>query len=209
MSQYQYNAQIQQQQQIPKKSTNIMYYSTHCEHSRKLLQEISKTNLRQQMHFICIDKRVRGSHGEILIVLDNGSAIPLPPHVKTVPTLMITDDNARLIEGQQIYDYLFPKQDHDISKQGMNANNGPLPFSVGTMGGFVVSDTYSFLSQSPEELMAKGSGSKQLHHYASINHVDKIETPSDDYTPDKVGEISLEKLREQRERDVPRQTMRM
>ena len=32
---------------------------------------------------------------------------------------------------------------------------------------------------------------RQMYNYATINHNDKIETPPDDYVPDKVNEDSL------------------
>ena len=41
-------------------------------------------------------------------------------------------------------------------------------------------------------LSAKGNGGlRQMYNYATINHNDKIETPPDDYVPDKVNEDSL------------------
>ena len=34
--------------------TSIVYYSNHCEYSKKLLQSVSKTQLSKDIHFICI-----------------------------------------------------------------------------------------------------------------------------------------------------------
>jgi len=74
----------------------------------------------------------------------------------------------------------------------------------------VVSDNFSFLDQTDEELSAKGSGGmRQLYNYATINHNDTIQTPPDSYSPDKVGSNSLEQLMAQRDKDVPRQQPRM
>ena len=72
------------------------------------------------------------------------------------------------------------------------------------MGGFgVASDNYSFLDQSADELSAKGNGGmRQLYNYATIDLVDKIETPPDNYTPDKVGSVSLEQLQQKRNSDI-------
>jgi hypothetical protein len=43
-----------------------------------------------------------------------------------------------------------------------------------------------------------------LHHYASVNHMDEIQTPPDDYHPDTVGNVSLEQLQQQRNSDLPK-----
>jgi hypothetical protein len=62
-----------------------------------------------------------------------------------------------------------------------------------------VSDNYSFLDQNSDELSAKGSGGlRQLYSYATIEHSDSIETPPDDYVPDKVGEVNIKNLEQQR-----------
>ena len=35
---------------------------------------------------------------------------------------------------------------------------------------------------------------RQQHHYADLNYQSEIETPPDTYTPNKVGEVSMENL---------------
>ena len=42
--------------------SSILYYSNYCEHSKKLLQNISKSNLQKEIHFICIDKREKDAN---------------------------------------------------------------------------------------------------------------------------------------------------
>jgi len=37
----------------------ILYYSKYCEISKKYLQILSKTNYQKEIHFICIDKRIK------------------------------------------------------------------------------------------------------------------------------------------------------
>ena len=44
--------------------STILYYSNYCEHSRKLLQSLSKTDIKKDIHFICIDKRVKDSNNK-------------------------------------------------------------------------------------------------------------------------------------------------
>ena len=49
-------------------------------------------------------------------------------------------------------------------------------------------------------MAAKGNGGlRQLRNNATLNYTDNIETPIDDYTPNKLGEISLDKIQQQRE----------
>lgn len=81
----------------------------------------------------------------------------------------------------------------------------PSAFSFGDHAS--MSDSFSFLDQSADELKATGNGGmRQLHGFTSIhNSYDGINTPPEDYVPNKVsGDVSLDKLREAREMDVPR-----
>ena len=50
-------------------SSNI-YYSNFCDHSKKLLQNITKTSMIDEINFICIDKRIK-ENGKIYIILEN------------------------------------------------------------------------------------------------------------------------------------------
>ena len=49
----------------------ILYYSNFCEPSKKLLQTVSKTEMAKDIHFICIDKRVK-ENDKMFIILQNG-----------------------------------------------------------------------------------------------------------------------------------------
>ena len=67
----------------------------------------------------------------------------------------------------------------------------------------VASDSYSYLDQPAESLQAKGNGGlRQLYTYSTINQDIKIETPKDDYEPDKVGSVSIDNISQQRENDI-------
>ena len=37
-----------------------------------------------------------------------------------------------------------------------------------------------------------------MHNYASIDFLENINTPPDDYSPDKVGDVDIEKLQKSR-----------
>ena len=78
----------------------------------------------------------------------------------------------------------------------------PLAFSMFEMG-TSMSDTYSYLDQSPDEMNAKGEGGlRQMHSFVKLNHNDSIETPPEDYEPDKVGQVDMGKLQAARESEI-------
>ena len=86
-------------------------------------------------------------------------------------------------------------------------NGEPLAFSLTEMAG--ASDCYSYLDMSSEELSAKGSGgTRMMHNYVSLDHEDSINTPPEDYVPDKVSDGSMEKLQQERDAQVPRPVAR-
>ena len=48
----------------------ILYYSKYCEVSKKYLQLLSKSDIQKDIHFICIDKRVKDSNNKTYIILE-------------------------------------------------------------------------------------------------------------------------------------------
>jgi hypothetical protein len=114
-----------------------------------------------------------------------------------------------VLYGDQILQHFQPKN-VALNDQATGFNGEPNAFALGreSMGsGFgVASDNYSFLDQSADELSAKGNGGmRQLYNYATIDLVDKIETPPDNYSPDKVGSVSLEQLQQKRQTEIQNQ----
>ena len=66
-----------------------------------------------------------------------------------------------------------------------------------------MSDNYSYLDQTSDEMTAKGNGGmRQMHNFVKLNQNDKIDTPDEDYEPDKVGQVDLGKIQAQRETDI-------
>ena len=189
--------------------TSILYYSNYCENCKAILQSISKSSIKNDMHFICIDKRVKKSNGATYIILENGQEILLPPTVTKVPALLLLNKGHHVLFGtENITRYLEPKQ-KSIQAVSTNNNGEPLAFSMICTGGSssslfgVASDQYSFLDQGADELTAKGNGGlRQTHHYATIEQVDSIETPPDNYSPDTIGNLSMEQLQQKRSSEV-------
>ena len=147
----------------------ILYYSKYCEVCKKYLQILSKSQAQKDIHFICIDKRVKDESGKTYIILENGQKIILPENVNRVPALLLLANGYQVLYGEQILEHLKPRQEVEL-RQATQNNMEPSAFSFG--GGFsnIVSDQYSFLDQAPEELEAKGNGGmRQMHNYVDLN----------------------------------------
>ena len=161
----------------------ICYYSNFCDPSKKLLQKISRTKLQREIHFICIDQRNRASNGQTYIVY-NGEQLILPSTVSRVPALYFSDTN-KVMFGDEIYKYLLPKE-AEITHVATNGQGEPECFSINNMN--QLSDMYSYLDQSAEDMSAKGNGGvRQLRHFSALDENTSIPTPDEDYVPDKVG----------------------
>ena len=151
----------------------ILYYSKYCEVSKKYLQLLSKSNAQKDIHFIFIDKRVKEANNKTYIILENGQKIILPENVTRVPALLLLTKGYQVLYGEQILEYLKPRQEVEV-RQATQNNMEPMAFSFGGGGGGgfsdVVSDQYSFLDQAPEDLEAKGNGGmRQMHNYVDLN----------------------------------------
>jgi|UniRef100_A0A6C0JZR2 hypothetical protein len=185
--------------------SSILYYSNFCEHSKKLLQTLSKTQASKDLHFICIDKRTQGPDKKIYIVLENGQKIVMPENVTKVPALLLLNENYQVLYGDNIYNHLKPAQEV-ITRQATSNNMEPMAFSLG--GGCIASDQYSFLDMDSEELNTKGNGGmRQMHNYVPLNYSDTISTPNDehDYKQGKSAggqEMTIEKLQQMRDQEI-------
>jgi len=185
--------------------SSILYYSNFCEHSKKLLQTLSKTQASKDIHFICIDKRTKGPDNKIYLVLESGQKIVMPENVTKVPALLLLNNNYQVLYGDNIYNHLKPAQEV-ITRQATSNNMEPMAFSLG--GGCVASDQYSFLDMDSEELNTKGNGGmRQMHNYVPLNYSDTISTPTDehDYKQGRSAggqEMTIAKLQEMRDQEI-------
>jgi len=180
----------------------ILYYSNFCEHSKKILQTLSKSQLKNKFHFICVDKRVV-EEDKVFVVLQNGNKIIMPNNITKVPAILnLTTCN--VIVGNDIYEYLKP-QTQALTKESTANNMEPYSFSfgLGNIGTGVASDNFSFLDTPSESLMAEGDGGlRQMYSYASANfqnEVTPINTPSDE---SRKTSMTLEQLQKQRDMEI-------
>ena len=66
-----------------------------------------------------------------------------------------------------------------------------------------LSDNYSYLDMSAEELSAKGDGGlRMMHSYTGWSENQSIATPPENYVPNKVGNVDMGKLQEQRNSEI-------
>ena len=190
--------------------SSILYYSNFCEHSKKLIQTITKANISKDIHFICIDKRTKDSNNKIYIILENGQKIIMPENVSRVPALLLLNQNYQVLYGESIVQHLKPKQEAMVKKATQN-NLEPMAFGFGGGFGNVTSDQYSFLDMDSDSLSAKGNGGvRQMHNYVDLNYSDNISTPEDEQDYKSAGKISgdltVEQLLQQREQDLQKLT---
>ena len=189
--------------------SSVLYYSNFCNYSKKTIQQLNKFGVGKDVHFICIDKRVKEGNN-VYIVLENGQKMIMPPVLNRVPALLLLNKNYTILYGEHILENF--KQSNDLNiKVATNNNLEPSAFSLGNSGCGVISDNYSFLDMNSDDLSAKGNGGiRQMHNYVDLNFNDKISTIDDDDSNYKgstkmSSEITIEKIQKQRENDFQTQ----
>ena len=185
--------------------TSILYYSNYCDNCKKLLGILSKNKINEKIHFVCIDKRIKGHGGQTFILLENNNKLIMPPTVDKVPALLLLTQSHHVLFGDQIYQHLQPRE-NNFSQRVIQSSDEPSAFSMNncSLGG-VISDNFSFLDQDSESLSAKGDGGlRQMHQYATLDFVDKINTPPDNYEPNTIGNqgMSLDQIQNQRNQEL-------
>jgi hypothetical protein len=160
--------------------------------------------VKDEMHFLCVDDRIKGNNGATYIKLQDGQQVILPPTVTRVPALLLLNRGHHVLFGEEIMKHIQPSV--DVMKQKAVKQSGePMAFSLGGGSFGVASDSYSFLDMSSDDLAAKGNGGmRQQHMYAGVGHADQIETPPDNYSPDTIGNggVSMEQLQASRASEV-------
>ena len=96
--------------------STILYYSNFCEHSRKLLQTLSKSDIKKDIHFICIDKRVKDNNNKTFIVLENGNKILMPENISRVPALLLLTQGYNVLYGDAILQHFGPTQEKMVKQ---------------------------------------------------------------------------------------------
>jgi hypothetical protein len=146
--------------------SSILYYSTHCRHSSDLLTTLGKTQLQNEIHFVCLDNRIC-ENGKTYNILPNGQKLIMPISITSVPALFLIA-SCKTLYGADIVNYLKPEHQREI-EQATQGNMIPSNFAFASGGNNVISDTYSFLDQSASELAVEGTGGqRQMYNYNQI-----------------------------------------
>ena len=186
--------------------SKILYYSKYCDHSKKLLLHINNNALQEDIHFLCIDKRVQDPNtNKLYIILDSGEKIVMPENIESVPAFLLLNENYRVIYGDDIYNYLKPQIVEKVRESTQN-NMEPSCFSfdAGASLTGVMSDNYSFLDMTHDELGTKGAGGlRQMYNYVGLNEESSaISTPTNDHSykePAQGQGMTIEQLQNQRD----------
>jgi hypothetical protein len=187
---------------------DILYYSNYCKHSQKIIQYLVKNRLNEKLNFICIDKRKRDPKtNQVQIILENGSVVVLPPNIQSVPALLLVKQSYQVVLGDDIIKWFDKTVDNNNALSTQN-NGEPRGFVLaGSAGGMnIVSEQYTFYNMTPEELSAKGKGGmRNMYNYVNANHeYGFINTPNDDYKPDKLSNaVTVDTLQQKRNDEIP------
>ena len=186
---------------------DILYYSNYCKHSQKLLQTLVKANLSNKISFICIDKRmIDPKTNQTYIVLENSSRVIMPPNIHSVPSLLLIKQNYKVLLGDDIIKHYLPEM-KSLNERATNNNGEPMAFPIlSSSGGTnIVSEQFTMYNMTPDELSAKGrGGNRQMYNYVSAgDDIKFIETPADNYRPDKLSNsVTIDTLQQQRMDEV-------
>ena len=156
---------------------------------------------------MCIDKRVQDPNtNKLYIILDSGEKIVMPENIESVPAFLLLNENYRVIYGDDIYNYLKPQIVEKVRESTQN-NMEPSCFSFDSGGASlsgVMSDNYSFLDMTHDELGTKGDGGlRQMYNYVGLNDGgSSISTPTNDHNykqPVQTEGMTIEQLQNQRD----------
>ena len=128
------------QQSQPQK--NYLFYSNQCQHSKRLLLQIQKTAIVNNIQLINIDN----------------PQVQLPNFVQSVPTLYLPTKRQVLTDTN-----LFTWFEDELSKERENSNKikmaditgdeSILPFQMSEMGNGLAGSVYSFIEEDKNDLM--------------------------------------------------------
>ena len=146
----------------------VLFYSNKCMHSKEFLNLLYKdNNLNNQTTKVNVDN----------------PNIKLPPYIKSVPSLIINENNKpNLLVGKKIFDWYNQKHKQNIS------NDSIMEWDPCTMSGY--SDAFSYLEN--DDVMKKA--------YSFVNENESINTP-DESNFESGGKSSSNQVKSQLDND--------
>lgn len=164
------------------KSHDVLYYSNYCEHSKTVLQFISRHGLIEHMSCISVDKRVQDPVTyQLYIITEKGRQIPLPPIIHNVPSILCVKKHCTIINGKNdCLRYLG-------STFQIPMENEFHPPSIG--GPRPIHSFEPLSSYNSENIQFVSANSSSI----------SIPTPPETYQPDTIGlNVSIDSLQEKR-----------
>ena len=121
---------------------NYIFVSNHCQHSKRLMQQLQNTSLINDMQVVNIDdKRVQ-----------------LPSFVQCVPTLYIPSKR-QVLTDSHLFQWFDTALKEEISNKGkvsmadVTGDANILPFQMGEMGSGLSGAAYSFIEEDKNDLL--------------------------------------------------------
>lgn len=181
---------------------DILYYSNYCKHSQKIVQTLVKHNLNTKISFICIDKRKRDSRdNQMYIELEDGKKVILPPNIQHVPSLLLIKNNYQVIYGDKIITH-YHSDMKESSSEIVKMNGEPMGYELNqSVGGTnIISEKFTSYNMTAEDLGSKSKSNKRnMYNYVTIDQNVFIETPPENYKPDKISsDITVDGLQQKR-----------
>lgn len=174
---------------------DILYYSNYCNNCQILLQYLAKHSLTNKLNFICIDKREYDSNTNNTYIILENQKILMPPNIYEVPTLLLVKQKYNIIKGKEIIEYLNPyiENINDKSNSEIKEPQGYVLNNV-TSNSNIISGNYTYFNDKKI--------SNEQNNYVSSNHIiNKIESPPENYKPDKVSDDNFKKFTKERDDD--------
>ena len=121
---------------------NYLFYSNQCQHSKRLLLQIQKTNIINNMQMINIDN----------------PQVQLPNFVQSVPTLYLPGKRQVITDTHlfQWFEDELKQESETASKVKMadiTGDDSILPFQMSEMGSGLAGAVYSFIEDDKNDLM--------------------------------------------------------
>ena len=180
----------------------IMYYSKYCKNCDKVIKILSRSSVKDYIHFLPIDKRTNKG-GKLSILLDSGGSVLLPSSISRVPALLLIHQGNRVLFGDEIINFFREDFDKERKKGSIN-NDEPLAYSFYGEMGTQMSDSYSYLDQNSDEMGVKGEGGlRQMHSFVKLDQTFKIDTPPEDYVKEKLDENTIKQYQQSRAAAAP------
>jgi hypothetical protein len=182
--------------------SDIFYYSNYCNHSKRVIEFISKNNIIDKLSCICIDKRfVDPQTNHLLIILENGRNISMPPSVNNVPALLKVRHNHTVVIGSEAIIQYFGEDKQYVNTQQtqsniLQTNVEPISYDFGLSKTDISSEKFSDYGDTKVN---------QLNNYVEVGSNPKmINAPEDKYKADKLDSgITIDKLMQMRNQDLP------